>query len=288
MDGQGTVTEQAVQQEQQTDKEISGDEEIGVEAIGKSSTSGQVRRKSTAAIYIRHVGHTEDQGSNTTTQNHMALCDKDAHDAAAGGQLILTEGNFAGEAAGRITEGVFWGEGYHRGEELSIEEQYTKMLTANGAYFGAGGTTSEERVDGVGPRKMILEGWEDNTVWGGQVGGAVWRISTDEVLKMLWSSYGGVETKVHFNVISERQAGGGTAQCVDWSVRVYLREEQDFEREYAFLTRYTRWLMRAGMEMNIVILGGPVGGRRKEGENTFKEEKRTSDVWQFWNQDKQL
>ncbi|KAJ3927929.1 MAG: hypothetical protein NXY57DRAFT_1042038 [Lentinula lateritia] len=273
MGEQGKVVEQAAQEEQQADKEISVDE-IGVEAICKSSTSEQVRRQSKAAIYIRHVGHTEDEGSNTTTQKHTALRDKDAHDAGGRGELISIEGNFAGEAAGRITEGVFWGEGYDRGAELSIEERYTTMLTANGAYLGAGGTRSEERVDGVVPREMMLEGWEDTTVWGGQVGyvnndrevggsGAVWRISTDEVLKMLWSSYGGVET-VHFNVISERQPGGGTAQCVDWSVRVYLRDEQDFEREYAFLTRYTRWLMRGGMEMNIVVLGGRVGGTHEK------------------------
>ncbi|KAJ3924412.1 MAG: hypothetical protein NXY57DRAFT_1044962, partial [Lentinula lateritia] len=169
MGERGTVVEQAAQEEQQTDKEISVDE-IRVEAICKSSTSEQVRQQSTAAIYIRHVGHTEDEGSNTTTQKHTALCDKDAHDAAGRRELISLEGNFAGEAAGHITEGVFWGEGYDHGAELSIEEQYTKMLTANGAYFGAGGTRSEERVDGVGPREMMLEGWEDTTVWGGQVG----------------------------------------------------------------------------------------------------------------------
>ncbi|KAJ3890795.1 hypothetical protein GG344DRAFT_77532 [Lentinula edodes] len=71
-------------------------------------------------------------------------------------------------------------------------------------------------------------------------------VSTDEVLKMLWSTYGGVET-LHLNVIAQYETGGGRDVRVDWNVRVFLREGQHMESECEFLMTYTRWLLTVGV-----------------------------------------
>ncbi|KAJ3804944.1 hypothetical protein F5876DRAFT_70215 [Lentinula aff. lateritia] len=88
-------------------------------------------------------------------------------DGAGRAELISMEGNFEGEVVGCITEGVFWGDSYHRGEVFSVEEQYTKLLTAGKAHFGVPATTSEGRINGIGTTDMMLEAWQDNTNWGG-------------------------------------------------------------------------------------------------------------------------
>ncbi|KAJ3886290.1 hypothetical protein GG344DRAFT_69799 [Lentinula edodes] len=268
MDGQGTVSPHLL---------LNGRENL-LEEFGKSSTRKATERQTKAALYVKHAGRTDegrtehrqanDRGESVTGTMEPGSTDNPNKVAGADGRytrdFVVRASDYSGVgfAGGNVAPaGMMMGDGIPR------------VINMNGGYLGEATAGYQESLRGLTGQDATwntFHGSEasaaavsDYQLWGGsRFSGArngCTSITTDEVLKMLWSTYGGVET-VHLNVTAQYETGVGRDVRVDWNVRVYLREGQHMERECDFLTTYTRWLLNVGVMLSIIVVERDGGG----------------------------
>ncbi|KAJ4463319.1 armadillo-type protein, partial [Lentinula edodes] len=231
MDGQGTVSPHLL---------LNGRENL-LEEFGKSSTRKATERQTKAALYVKHAGRTnegctEHRQANDRGQSMTGTVEPGSTDNP--NKVAGADGRYTRDFVVRATDysGVGFAGGNVPPAGMMVEDGIPRVINMNGGYLGEATAGFEESLRGLTGQDATwntFHGLEasaaavsDYQLWGGS------RFS-DKVLKMLWSTYGGVET-VHLDVTAQYETGVGRDVRVDWSVRVYLRQGQHMERESCY------------------------------------------------------
>ncbi|KAJ3872545.1 hypothetical protein F5051DRAFT_480204 [Lentinula edodes] len=277
MDGQGTISPHSLLNGRENT--LGGENLLG--EFGKSSSRKATERQTKAALYMNHAGrtdggHTEHRQANErglSVTGTMERGSTEIHKKLAGGDGRHTHDSVA---RGVDYSGVGFGGGNVSPVGMMVEDGIPRVINANGGYFGEATAGFQESLRGFTAQEATWNTLHSCSVAGPSAGAVsdtqscggccltgmrnvTTSVSTDEVLKMLWSTYGGVET-LHLNVIVQYETGGGRDVRVDWNVRVFLREGQHMESECQFLTTYTRWLLTIGVMLSIIVVERDGGG----------------------------
>ncbi|KAJ3879109.1 hypothetical protein F5051DRAFT_486232 [Lentinula edodes] len=277
MDGQATISPHALLKGRE---DMFGRENL-LEEFGKSSSRKATEHQTKAALYMKHAGRTDGGRMEHRQANERGLSvtgtmeggSTEIHKKLAGGDGRHTHDSVA---RGADYSGIGLGGADVSPVGMMVEDGIPRVINANGGYFGEATTGFEESLRGFTAQEATWNTLQNCSVSGPSAGAvsdmqlcggccltgmtnATTSVSTDEVLKMLWSTYGGVET-LHLNVIAQYEPGGGRDVRVDWNVRVFLREGQHMRSECEFLTTYTRWLLTVGVMLSIIVVERDGGG----------------------------
>ncbi|KAJ3846621.1 hypothetical protein EV368DRAFT_88729 [Lentinula lateritia] len=212
-----------------------------LEEFGKSSSRKATEHQTKAALYMKHAGrpdggHTEHRQANErglSVTGTMECGSTEIHKKLAGGDGRHTHDSVA---RGADYSGIGFGGGNVSPVAMMVEDGIPRVINANGGYFGDATAGFQESLRGFTAQEATWNTLHSCSVSGPSAGAvgemqlcggccltgmrnAMTSVSTDEVLKMLWSTYGGVET-LHLNVIAQYEMGGGRDVRVDWNWNV--------------------------------------------------------------------